>query len=256
MSEQSIAHYVLSAWDAEVEAIPTSEKNESDWLATLAGFRLLVEEKTKLENPGKVADRNDALKSGKAHGGTTPLRPSNRISGVFRKAAKQLASTGASLEHDARVVWLTSVGFDGEAKDYQAFNTLYGATKVFDLDVSASLRDCFFFHNGDFFHYRELDGAYLVVAEGGTATVRLCLNPFSDRWQALRDSPFAKKLSTVLVDPIAQEAAGEAMFADTDVDRRNSGAVLDYLRQKYGVSKLFNMEMNMASVVVAVPHER
>lgn len=72
----------------------------------------------------------------------------------------------------------------------------------------------------------------------------------------MRDSPFAKKLATGLVDPIAMEAAGEVMVADTSIDRRNSAAVLDYLRQKYGALKLFNMDMNMASAVVAVPHER
>ena len=116
MSDQSIARLVLSAWGATVEPVPTSNEEESDWLATLAGFRLLVEEKTKFENPDKVAERNEALRSGKVHGGTTSLSPNNRISGIVRKAAKQLSSTGAKREHDARVVWLTSVGFDREAK--------------------------------------------------------------------------------------------------------------------------------------------
>lgn len=256
MSNQFIAHAVLSQWGATVEPIATSEKEESDWLATLDGFRLLVEEKTKLEDPEKIAARTEALKSGGVHGTIASLRPNNRISGIVKKAAKQLRSTGADVDHDARIVWFTSAGFDRVSKDHQAFNTIYGATKVFDLDVSKSLKDCYFFHNSEFFRCRDLDGALLAVASGGTATVRLCLNPFSDRWQSLRDSPFAKKFVRGLVDPIASEAAGEAMVADTDIDRRDSNAILEYLVGKYGIQRLQNMDMNMASAIVGVPHER
>lgn len=256
MSSISIAEAILKHWGASVDPVPTSQKEESDWLATLDGFRLLIEEKTKLENPDSTATRAEALRNGQVHGSTTPLRPNNRVSGVIGKAAKQLRSTGADVQHDARAIWFTSVGFDRETKDFQAYNTLYGATKTFDLDRSASLQDCFFFYNSEFFRHQDVDGAYLVLADQGTAVVRLCLNPFSARWMTLRDSPFAKKLATGLVDPVAREAVAEAMLVDGPVDRRDSEAVLSYLRTKYGIPKLQKMDMNMASAVVAVPHER
>lgn len=256
MSNFSIAEAILKHWGATIEVVPTSQKEESDWLATLDGFRLLVEEKTKLENPDSAAARAEALQSGHVHGSTTPLSPNNRISGIIGKAAKQLRSTGADVQHDARVIWFTSVGFDRETKDHQAYNTLYGATKTFDVDQCASLQDCFFFYNSEFFRHQDIDGAYLVVADQGTAIVRLCLNPFSNHWARLRDSPFARNLVTGLVDPVAQEAAAEAMLVDGPVDRRDSGAVLNYLRAKYGIQKLMNMDMNIVSAVVAVPHER
>ena len=256
MSSISIAEAILKHWGASVDPVPTSEKKESDWLATLGGFRLLIEEKTKLENPDSAAERAKALRSGQVHGSTTSLRPNNRVSGVIGEAAKQLRSTGADVQHHARAIWFTSIGFDREAKDHQAFNTLYGATKTFDLERSSSLQDCFFFYNSEFFRHQDIDGAYLVVADGGTATVRLCLNPFSPNWMALRDSPFAKQLKTGLVDPVAREAVGEAMLVDGSVDRRDRGAVLSYLSAKYGVPMLQNMDMNMASAVVAVPRER
>jgi hypothetical protein len=256
MPNIAIAEIIFKLWGASVAPVPTSEKEESDWLATLGGFRLLIEEKTKFENPDNAEARTQALHSGDVHGSTTPLRPNNRVSGIVRKAAKQLRSTAADVEHDARVVWFTSVGFDRESKDHQAYNTLYGATKTFDLDKSASLQDCFFFYNSEFFRHQDVDGAYLVVADQGTATVRLCLNPFSERWAVLRDSPFAAKLVTGLVDPVAQEAAARAMLVDGPVDRRDTEAVLNYLRTKYGIPKLLNMDMHMASAVVAVPRER
>jgi hypothetical protein len=250
----SIANKVLTLIGAAVGEIPTSYKEESDWLATLGGFSLLVEEKTKLENPELAAARANSIASGQVHGTTTSLRPNKGISRIIHKAAKQLSSTAADRTHDARILWFTSTGFDREAKDFQAFNTLYGATKVFDLDVSASLRDCFFFHFSEFYKHPGIDGAVLAIFDGQNVTLRLCLNPYSDNWQTLRESPFAAKFGAP-VDPLAQEAEGLAMIADTDLDRRNSEAILDFLRAKYRIPKLLSMDMNMASAVVGVPRD-
>jgi hypothetical protein len=251
---ESTANLVLTLIGAVVEEISTSHKEESDWLATLDGFSLLVEEKTKLENPELAAARANSMNSGQVHGTTTSLRPNRGISRIIHKAAKQLRSTAADRAHDARILWFTSIGFDRETKDHQAFNTLYGATKVFDLDVSSSLRECFFFHFSEFYKHPEIDGAVLAIFDGKNVTMRLCLNPYSDNWQTLRDSPFAAKFGTP-IDPIALEAKGLVMIADTDLDRRNPEAILDFLRAKYGIPRLLNMDMNMASAVVGIPHD-
>lgn len=255
MNDQSIAAAVLKDWGADVRDIPTSNKSESDWLATLDGFRLLVEEKTKFENPETIATRHETLARGEVHGTVTGLTPNNRISGIIGKAAKQLRSTGSDVEHDARVVWFTATGFDREAKDHQAFNTLYGCTKSFDLDVSASLRDCYFRYNSEFFRHNDLDGAYLLKADNGSGVIRLCLNPFGANWKALRDSPFTSKLVNGLVDPVALESSGEAMIVDTDIDRRDEQALLGYLSGKYGIEKLQFMDMNIATATVSMPND-
>jgi hypothetical protein len=214
---------------------------------------LLIEEKTKLENPEQANERKNTLDAGEVHGTIAPLAPNNRISGIVKKAAGQLDSTGADISHDARIVWFTATGFDAETKSHQAFSTVYGATKVFDLDNSESLRDCFFFHNSAFYRFRDqLDGAVIASTDGKTLKMQLCLNPFSERWQQLRDSPIAKKFSTAVVDPLAKEAAGEVMIADTDIDRKDKEAVLGHLRTKYKIERLLEMPMNMVSASVAV----
>ncbi len=249
----SIAKQVLELWGASAEEIPTSAKEESDWLATLGGFRLLIEEKTKLENPEQASARSMALEANQVFGTTTPLSPNNRISGILRKAAGQLSSTAASVAHDARVLWMTGTGHDAEAKHYQTLSTLYGSTKVFELG-KPGLRECYFFHNSDFFRFRNhFDAAVVAFLVADTVTMKLCLNPYAVRWQALRDSPFARKLPNGLIDPVAEEAAGDALIADTDIDRKDKDEVLRYLRTKYGVDQLLNMDMNMASAIVAMP---
>ncbi|MBP7370729.1 MAG: hypothetical protein KA902_04750 [Arenimonas sp.] len=257
MIEDSIAVQVLKIWGASVESVATSKKQESDWFATLSGFRLLIEEKTKLEDPSLTTERDKQLKTNSVFSSTTPLSPNNRISGIIKKAASQLTSTGADLAHDARIVWFTSTGFDAEAKYYQTINTLYGTTKVFVPGAGLPMRECYFFHHSAFYRFRdELDGAIIGFINGQTVTIRLCLNPYAKRWKALRDSPFANNLQSAPVDPIAEEASGEALLVDSDIDRNQHSAVLEFIRQKYNNERLFNMDMNMASAIVAVPHER
>jgi len=246
---------VLDAWGASTEELPTSNKEESDWLATLGGFRLLIEEKTKLEDPERTAERTEALKTNEVFGTIVPLSRNNRLSGIIKKASSQLTSSGTTRDHNARIVWLTAVGFDGEAKYHQTFSTLYGTTKVFEIGKSL-MRDCYFFHRSDFFRFRShLDGAVIAFLSGEMVTMKLCLNPYGERWQDLRDSPFASRFPAGPIDPIAAEASGTAFIADTDIDRKDSNAVLAFLQNKYRLERLMNIDMNMATAVEAVPLE-
>lgn len=250
--ETSITAQVLEAWGATAKPLPTSSKEESDWLAVLGGCHLLIEEKTKFDDPVSRKARNEALAAGQVHGATLPLTHNNKISGIVRKAASQLSSTGSDVAHDLRILWFTGLEFDGEAKHFQLMETLYGSTRIFELD-HPKMKQCYFFRNGDFFRYREhLDGAVAAYLNGDTVTMKLCLNPYSPNWMALRDSPYAKQFKLGLIDPVAEEAAGEAYIADTDIPRSDEAAVLRYLEQKYGLKRAMNMDMNMASATIRV----
>lgn len=254
-TDQSIAAQALLGWGATVEALPTSQKEECDWLAVWDSCRLIVEEKFKFDDPTAVADRNSALATGRVHGSSQPLTPNNRISGIVRKAAAQLSSTAADVPHDLRVLWFTGIGMDGEAKHLQLIATLYGSTEIFQLNDD-HVRTCYFFRNSDFYRYRDdLDGAVAAYLNGNTATVKLCLNPYSPRWEALRDSPFARCFNLGLIDPVAQERAGNAYIVDGDIDRRDERTVIAYLQSKYGLRHVMNIDMSMASATVVVPRE-
>ena len=254
MSEPaSIATQVLETWGAKVVTLPTSSKEESDLIAEMDGIRLLVEEKTKFDDPAAVLARNATLASGSVHGSTLALRNNNRISGIVRKATKQLSSTGAEVPHDLRVVWFTAVGFDAQAKHFQFMSTLYGSTRIFEIE-RPGMRQCYFFRNSDFYRYRDhLDGAVAAYVDGDIVTVKLCLNPYAEAWEALRDSPHARNFKVGLVDPVAEEAAGAAYIADTDLSRTDEASVIRFLEQKYGLKMAQNMDMNLASAVVRLP---
>ena len=83
--------------------------------------------------------------------------------------------------------------------------------------------------------------------------MKLCLNPYSKNWEALRDSPYAKKFLNGIIDPIADEATGNSYIADTNIDRNNKAAVLDYLQNKYKLDRITEMDLNIASVVFTTP---
>ncbi len=223
MSDPSVVEQIFEQWQASALQLPTSSAQSADWLATLGGYRLIVEEKTKFENPRAAAERGAAYAAGQVHGRSVSLAHNNRLSGIVRKAASQLASSAAAPQYDARIVWLTSVGYDAEAKFHQLISTLFGTTRVFPLE-GRQMRTCYFFRNSEFYRQRgTLDGAVAAHLSGDTVTMKLCLNPYS------------------------------AYIADCTLDRSDSPAVLRFLEQKYGQSRLMNMDMNMVSASVAVP---
>lgn len=250
--EFSVAEQVLNQWGATTEPLPTSSKEESDWLTILDGFRLLIEEKQKFNNSEAQQARETVLRAGQVHGTSLPLIHNNRISGIVRKAAGQLSSTAKDIGHDAKILWFTGMGFDGEAKHYQFIATLYGSTRVFELD-RPKMKECYFFRNSDFFRYRDhLDGAIAAYLNNDVLTMKLCLNPYAQNWIALRDSPFAKQFKLGLIDPVAEESAGDAYIIDTDLPRNDKSGVLRYLEQKYRLKRAMNMDMNLASATVLV----
>jgi hypothetical protein len=249
----SLAAFALRSWGAAVESLATSSKQECDWLATLHGCRLIVEEKTKFEDEERLVARAETLGAGRVHASTVPLKFDNRLSGIVRKASSQLGSSAANIDHDLRVLWFTGTGYDGEAKHRQLVSTLYGSTRIFER-AGARFRTCYFFRNGDFFRYRDiLDGAFACDLTGDTLNIDLCLNPYSSRWEELRDSPFAKRLRGGPIDPVAEEKAGEALIVDGDVQRSNEADVLAYLQRKYNLQEIMNMDMGMTSAAIRVP---
>ncbi|MBE7366209.1 hypothetical protein [Ramlibacter pallidus] len=256
MEPPSIAVQAFRSWGAQVEPLPTSTKEECDWLVSLEECRLIAEEKTKFEDALSIEHRLKTLRGGGVHGQTLPLRSNNRLSGIVRKAVGQLSSTSADVQHDLRVLWFTGTGFDGEAKHYQLMSTLYGSTRVFELNGDGHHRTCYFFRNSDFYRFRNvLDGAYVTYLNGNTLTVKLCLNPYSSKWKSLRDSPFAARLKNGLIDPFGEEGEGAAYVIDGEVDRSNPGAVIRYLEEKYGLKQAMNIDMGMTSASILVPRE-
>lgn len=97
-----------------------------------------------------------------------------------------------------------------------------------------------------------MDGAVVAEIVDQNISARLCLNPLSPRYEKLKASPLSTSFGTAIIDPLKEEADGEAYFVDCDLDRAKTTEVLQFLQTKYRVDKIMDMDMAFASAEVAV----
>ena len=245
---------MLGSWGVAFESLPTSSSKQADYLATHDDFRVLIEEKVKLESADSALRRDETYAGGEVHSSVLPLVHDNRLSGIVRHGAAQLASSSLHFAPDARVIWLTGVGYGGKAKFHQFVATLYGSTRIISVDAGHDVKFCYFFRNNEFFTHRDtIDGAVAAYLTRDSVVAVLCLNPFSRRWEALRDSWLAKQFGPNVHDPAAEERTGEAYLVDGPVDRSDPEKVLAYLQTKYRQPRLMKIDMSLYSASVVIP---
>lgn len=251
-TEPTYADVVLKRLGFDIEPIPTAEEERADWKVTVGTFIILVEEKLKLDDPEMLARRRMTLDSGRIFPTHVPIKPDKRLSRITRKAASQIVSTAPHVPHDFRIVWFTAACRLHEPKQMQYVATLYGSTNIFQLG-QPHLTCCYFFRNSDFYRHKEtLDGAVVAEIVGQSISARLCLNPLSPRYEKLKASPLSAAFGTAVIDPLKEEADGDAYLVDCDLDRTKSNEVLEFLQKKYRVDKIMNMDMGFTSAEVAV----
>lgn len=249
----SYAEYILRHLGFDVAPIAEGDEEAADWIASIDGEVVLVEEKTKFEDEAEVARRTAAYAAGRAFDSHTPFTSNNRLSGISRKAAGQLAASAEEILHQYRLVWLTATGHTHEAKFHQYIATLYGTTNVVERGRIVPLRRCYFYRNSDFFRFREqLDGAVVAESDGEHVNLKLCLNLLSPRFALLRTSRTRAAFGNGVLDPLVDEAEGGAFIVDCDLDRSREGDLLEFLRSKYGTDYLMQMDMGMSSVSMAM----
>ena len=187
MPSLSYAKALLEHWGVAVEDIPTSDaqrKQEADFLASFDGTTVLIEEKTKEDDPAYLVRRAQELESGEIHATTVPLRRDETLSGLVRAASHQLQSS-ADKSHDFRLMWFTATGAQAEGKYEQFMATLYGRTNILEMNASG-YRRCYYFRHADFFRRAGvIDGAVVAHTDGKSVSAQLCLNSLSPRFQAL-----------------------------------------------------------------------
>ena len=250
----SFAKPILEHWGLSVSDIPTSEKQESDFLVVVESTKVLIEEKAKLDDPKDLLKRTVALESGEVHVASTPITRTNRMSGLVRKAAGQLISSSEN-DHDFRVVWFTGTGLSSEAQAKQFEASIYGTTNIIEKG-KWDLTPCYFYRNSDFHRYAEaIDGAVVANTAHGKVNMKLCLNSLSPNYPSFRTSPFAQLFLPAVVDPRTLEIEGAAYIADTPLDRNNEQGLLQFLQNRYATGLLMAIDMGHTVATVAVPDD-
>lgn len=248
--EQAIGEQ-LKQWGFSVEKIPEAtvpREKRPDYKVWLEDETYLVEVKSREDDPEESKERKEVLSQGEIYSEHKPLIRKNTVSGIIREAHDQLKDYGEP--EWLNVVWLCAVENAQEAKFDQFKAALYGTTQIFDLEGDGFHRACYFFRNSEFFRYRDvLDAAFVSTL----SQVTLCLNPHSPRFEEVRSSKLAEKLGSAVIDPVVRESNGEAYIVDSDVNRNDEEAVLDYLREKYGKPKLNKIDLGWYSGTVQDP---
>jgi hypothetical protein len=248
----SIARAVLEHFGFSVEDIPTAEREglqQADYLVRKGDVTVLLEEKTKEESVGMAAERHATHASGDVHAETFPFRSDAVLSGVIRKASDQLRSS-SRYPHDFRMMWFSATGATAAGKYEQFMAALYGRTNIVELGA-CEYRRCYFYRDSAFFRRRDvLDGAVAACVVGSSVIVRVCLNPLSARYAALRQSALMQPFGSSVEDPLDAEARGTAFFLDADLDRRNEGPLLEYLQKKYATGPLQAIDLGYTRLSV------
>lgn len=258
MPQFSFARALLEHWGVQFADIPTSDaehKKEADFLATFDGVKVLIEEKTKEDDPEYLARRAADLDKGETHAASLPIRRDETLSGLVRNASRQLKSS-SDRPHDYRLMWFTATGVHAQGKYEQFMATLYGRTNILEMNATG-YRRCYYFRTSDFYRRANvLDGAVAVYTDGRSISARLCLNSLSPRFEQLRNSPVVRPFGTAVEDPVRLEAEGTAFVLDCDLDRRKEGALLSYLQGKYKTGPLMKFDLGyLNAAVLARPDE-
>jgi hypothetical protein len=256
MSKFSYAKALLQQWDVDIEDIPTSdakEKQEADFLARFGEVPVLIEEKTKEDDPVYMEKRFEKLESGEVHLTALPISRNETLSGIVKQATRQLGSS-SDKRHDFRLLWFTATGAHAEGKYKQFRATLYGLTNILEMNKT-HYRQCYYFRYADFFRRAHvIDGAVVAHTDGQTFyTAKLCLNALSPRYEALRSSPILHPFGTAVEDPSDLEADGTAFVLDCALDRKNESALLSYLQKKYGTASLMTIDIGKTQASFFVP---
>jgi hypothetical protein len=188
MQQFSYAKAMLQHWGITVDDIPTSDaeqKQEADFLASFGDVLVLIEEKTKEDDPIYLAKRAEELDRGEIHAATLPISRNETLSGLVRDASRQLRSS-SDRPHDFRLMWFTATGVHAEGKYEQFMATLYGRANILEMNTT-HYRRCYYFRNADFFRRAEvIDGAIVAHTDGKSISAKLCLNSLSPRYEVLR----------------------------------------------------------------------
>jgi len=236
----------------EIEKIPEAKERTADFLLSDGANSYLVEVKTRYRSEDEIKTREAQFEESGLAELSRAIERRSSVSKLISEALTQIESTSVEIS-SFRVIFFLLRNFDVDERMHNILANLFGIKTVVDWGSGNTGRDCYYFTESDFFRYRDRLDAVIVMKESNGKGV-LCLNDYSPNIDALRTSPLAASLAPGVRDPARMEADGQIWLADCGIDRSNENAVIQFLKEKYGLSdRTTSMPMNYVSATVIEP---
>ena len=240
---------IIEQWGFVAEKIEEDNfKKTPDFLVYDGESLHLIELKTREDTPD-TDKKQEVLELGEIFHETTPIVRSNTISGIVKKASKQLEKN-EDIEVDFRLVWFAAVGMHQETKMELILASLFGTVGLVDYDeVEAYRRQCYYFGESDFFKYRRiLDGAIISWEDKS----KFCVNTYSPNYELFKKSKLYSFFGEAACDPIELERRNVAYYADTELPRTDPKAIMEYVKSKYEAPNLNQLNVGYDVITVAI----
>jgi hypothetical protein len=223
---------LLAQRDVVVESIEPSPVHKAPDLAvTICGQRVLIEVESK--------DDDKQLRNllGQEKGAALSYR-GGRVEDRIHIAWRQLRDFPSRQDSDNTLIWFLACKGEAAILTGQAARALlYGLEHLegYTLNGEFYSKPCYFMYHSIFFREKQLDAVVIHCLR----SLELCLNPFSPRYETFRSSPFVEALQGLMqfVDPIQEERESRAFVVDCAIDRRDTNAVVRFVRSKYRLDR-------------------
>lgn len=263
MKSDDVAEDALTQLGFSVEKLPESTesgKKMPDFLVRHGPASAFVEAKLKVDDPKKAAARERALDAGEVYVSDHVLGRDETLSGIVQHGSKQLRAD-KGVEAEFKVLFVLMNCINARVVSEQLVDTLYGRTSVIEYGKPPQPKPCYFYRNSDFYRRQETDAAIVghVRVHDGKTILKICLNPYSPRYQKLKASEFLLPFGQDVLDPIVEEVAGRAYIPDPEVERREQeltqafslyDPVLHHLAEKYKTEQLLRLDFNTPEFVI------
>lgn len=230
MSEKFVKQ-VLEEMSFKVDKIDEGKEKSPDFFVSSKDEQYIIEVKEKKDNPEHV-ELAKLTKSGKFSTIEIDITQTGVIDRIISHAKKQIASY-VDDSKTFRLAWFVCTGLHSSAHIETIINSLYGSVYMWDLENKywdKTTPICYFYNHSKFFRYKNDIDAVIV---GDTDSAKLCINPFSPRYDDFKNSELAKRLEEGIIDPVSEEKRKTALIADCECNRNDLDKVLLCLNKKY-----------------------
>ena len=208
----------------------------------------LVELKVKGDDPAEIEQDQRELESGKIVMKATPTGPRNRMDTIICEGSDQMDDEDPT-HAKFHVLWLHSWGFDAELLCKRFFSTLFGSIQMTWPPYTPNTSPiCYYFHAGSFLRLRDKLDAAIVSFDG---KLQLCVNTLSPRLCDFRNSELYQALLECVYDPDREEKNHRGLIMDAPLDRHDKDAAMEYLKKKYGLQQLIDLDFTKHTAMIA-----